>query len=272
MENRISKEQALIARTKQPMTMSRLQRDFEGLGLRPGMCLMVHCSMSQIGWIPGGAQLLVEAMIDFLGPEGTLMVPTHSGHLTDPATWEAPPIPKEWHAETRSSFPAFDPQKTITRGMGQVAEMVRTWPGARRSNHPHTSFCAIGSLAEQLMADHALSSPMGTESPLQKLYDADGTTLLLGVGYGNNTCFHLAEESLDNPPRFIDGAPILVDGKSVWTTFDSLDYEDEDFVACGTAFDKTGEPQKGKVGAADCTVFRTRIGVQFAATWLRQSR
>lgn len=272
MDKKIAREQALIGLTKQPMTLPRLQADFEALGLRPGMCLMVHCSMSQIGWIPGGAQLLAEAMIDFLGPEGTLMVPTHSGHLTDPATWVAPPIPKEWHEETRNSFPAYDPRKTITRGMGQLAETVRKWPGAVRSDHPHTSFSAVGPLAGELMANHALSSPMGTNSPLQKLYDANGTTLLLGVGYGNNTCFHLAEEALDNPPKFIDGAPIMVDGKSVWTTFDSIDYEDEDFVACGAAFDKTGQSQKGKVGAAECTVFRTRTGVEFAQTWLRQNR
>lgn len=272
MEEKISREEALIARTSAPMTRERLCRDFEALGLRPGMCLMVHSSMSAIGWIPGGAQLFVEAMVDFLGADGTLMVPTHSTHLTDPATWEAPPLPVEWHEETRNAFPAYDPHKTQSRGMGIIPETVRKWPGAVRSNHPHTSFCAVGSLAENLMANHALSSPMGRQSPLQKLYETDGNTLLLGVGFDNNTCFHLAEESLDNPPRLIDGAPVLVDGKSVWTKFDSVDYEDEDFPACGEAFEQTGEVKKGKIGAAECRVFRTQIAVDFAKTWLRQNR
>jgi aminoglycoside 3-N-acetyltransferase len=272
MDKKIAHEKALIGLTTSPMTLPRLQADFETLGLKRGMCLMVHCSMSKIGWIPGGAQLLVEAMIDFLGPEGTLMVPTHSTHLTDPATWQAPPIPNEWHDETRNSFPAFDPDKTATRGMGQFAEAVRTWPGAIRSNHPHTSFCAIGRLASDITAGHQLSSPMGPGSPLQKLCDNEGTTLLLGVGFGNNTCFHLAEESLDNPPRLIDGAPILVDGKSVWTIFDAVDYNEDDFAACGTAFEQTGETTIGTIGAAPSTLFSTRSAVEFARVWLRQNR
>lgn len=272
MDRKIAREEALIALTKAPMTKDRLQRDFELLGLQPGMCLMVHSSMSAIGWIPGGAQLLVEAMLDFLGSGGTLVVPTHSTHLTDPATWAAPPIPAEWHEETRNNFPAFDPQKTQSRGMGIIPETVRKWPGAIRSNHPHTSFCAIGQRAEGLMAEHALSSPMGLQSPLQKLYEADGSTLLLGVGFGNNTCFHLAEEFLDNPPRLIDGAPILIDGKSVWTKFDSVDYEDEDFVKCGSAFEQAGDVHKGKIGAAECSLFRTKTAVDFAKSWLRQNR
>lgn len=272
MDKKIAREKALIGLTKSPMTLPRLQADFEALGLKTGMCLMVHASMSKIGWIPGGVQLLAEAMIDFLGPTGTLMVPTHSTHLTDPATWEAPPIPKEWHEETRNSFPAFDPDKTITRGMGQFAEAVRKWPGAVRSNHPHTSFSAVGRLAKEITSDHQLSSPMGPGSPLQKLCDNDGTTLLLGVGFGNNTCFHLAEEALDNPPRLIDGAPILIDGKSVWTTFDAVDYEDEDFVACGAAFEKTGQTTQGIIGAAPSTLFSTKIAVEFTKVWLRQNR
>ena len=272
MEEKISNEAAIIGRTKAPMTGKRLRRDFEALGIEPGMCLMVHSSLSSIGWIPGGAQLVIETLLDVLGGDGTLMVPTHSTYLTDPATWAAPPVPKEWHEEIRNGFPAFDPRKSQTRGMGILPETLRRWPGAIRSNHPHTSFCAVGNRAEELMADHALASPMGTGSPLQKLCDIDGTTLLLGVGYGNNTCFHLAEDSLDNPPRVIDGAPILQDGKSAWVKFDSIDYDDEGFDACGAAFEKTGKSHKGKVGNADCYMFPTRIAVDFAKTWLRQNR
>jgi aminoglycoside 3-N-acetyltransferase len=272
MEKKIESERKLIEATKTPITRERMQEDFVALGLTSGMCLMMHSSLKSIGWVPGGAQLVIEALMEILGADGTLMTPVHSTHLTDPKTWEAPPVPEAWHETIRNGFPGFNPATTPSRGMGIISETLRKWPGAVRSNHPHTSFCAVGPLAQSLMADHALSSPMGKRSPLQKLVNAEGTTLLLGVGFGNNTCFHLAEESLVNPPRLIEGAPILVDGKAQWTNFDSIDYDDEDFVRCGEAFQGTGKLEKGNVGNADCLLFSTKTAVNFAIDWLRQNR
>lgn len=272
MDGRISNEAAVIARTKAPVTAQDLARDFEALGIAPGMCLLVHSSMSKIGWIPGGAQLLVETLLDYLGHDGTLVAPTHTTHLSDPETWVAPPVPADWIEPVRNGFPAFDPHKTPSRGMGSLAETLRRWPGAIRSNHPHTSFCALGADAEELMADHALSSPMGTGSPLQKLSDIDSTVLLLGVGFENNTCFHLAEDSLDHPPRIIDGAPLLKNGKAVWTNFDSIAYDSEDFGKCGTDFRKSNSTRTGRIGNAECHLFSTQSAVDFAKTWLRQNR
>jgi aminoglycoside 3-N-acetyltransferase len=56
-----------------PVTRSDLARDLRGLGVRPGGVLMVHTRMSAIGWVVGGAQTVVTALLDVLGPAGTLM-------------------------------------------------------------------------------------------------------------------------------------------------------------------------------------------------------
>ena len=266
------REKNLIEATDHPITRERLQTDIANLGVKPGSLIMMHSSLKSIGWMPGGVQLFLEAFLEYLGPQGTLMVPTHSTHLTDPANWQAPPIPKDWHEITRNAFPAYNPDTTPTRGMGIIPETLRRWPGAVRSAHPHTSFAAVGPQADNLMADHALSSPMGKNSPLQKLVDADGETLFVGTGFANNTCFHLAEDYLPNAPRDIDGAPLSVDGKMVWKSYDAIDDNDEDFVACGEAFEKTGTVRIGRIGQADCKLFRTRSAVEFAVEWLGQNR
>ncbi|CAN5858742.1 hypothetical protein BH23ACT11_BH23ACT11_20190 [soil metagenome] len=58
------------------VTRSRLAWDLANLGLKPGGVVMVHCQMSALGHVVGGAEIVVRALIDALGPEGTLMAYT----------------------------------------------------------------------------------------------------------------------------------------------------------------------------------------------------
>lgn len=75
----------------------------------------------------------------------------------------------------------------------QAQQPLRTWPGARRSDHPARSFAAVGKHAEYLTGNHDLSHIFGQNSPLDKLYELDGYVLLIGVGHDKNTSLHLAE-------------------------------------------------------------------------------
>ncbi len=58
------------------VTRSLLAHDLEELGLRPGGAAMVHCRMRSLGQLVGGAETVVRALLDVLGPEGTLMAYT----------------------------------------------------------------------------------------------------------------------------------------------------------------------------------------------------
>jgi hypothetical protein len=55
---------------------SRLARDLANLGLEAGGVAMVHCRMSALGRVVGGAETVVRALLDALGPDGTLMAYT----------------------------------------------------------------------------------------------------------------------------------------------------------------------------------------------------
>src|SRR3954468_14214842 len=104
---------------------------------------MMHWSMGSLGFVAGGTQAVVTALLDVLGPDGTLVVPTHMPENCDPAGWGNPPVPADWWPIIRSGSPGFDPRRTPSRWMGVLPETVRMWPGAVRSDHPYVSCAAI---------------------------------------------------------------------------------------------------------------------------------
>ncbi len=261
-----------IKRVKRPSTRDSLTADLRRLGVESGMTLLVHSSLSKLGWVVGGPVAVIQALMDVLTPQGTLVMPAHSTQMTDPADWENPPIPKEWHELVRNAMPLFDPQRTHTRQMGKIAELFRTWPDVSRSDHPHMSFAAWGQHADFVTANHELPYSLGETSPLARVYDLDGQVLLLGVGYDNNTSMHLAEYRAPYAPLAPNGAPWLVDGEKVWQPFDDIDMHDELFAQIGVEYEATVAVRVGQVGAAECRLMVQRTAVDFTQDWFTRWR
>lgn len=98
-------EKKTISNTKIPVTVETLKKDFLNIGLRDGMTVLLHSSLSSIGWVSGGATAVILALEDILGPSGTLVMPAHSGDLSDPGVWENPPVPKSWWKIIKETMP-----------------------------------------------------------------------------------------------------------------------------------------------------------------------
>lgn len=256
-----------IARTQRPVTVDRLRDDLLALGVKPGDLLLVHSSLAALGWVNGGPVAVIQALLEVLGPEGTLVMPAHSPDLTDPANWEAPPVPQAWLDTIRQAMPAYDPRFTPTRGMGRVAELFRTWPGVLRSNHPSTSFAASGPLAADITGRHELTSPLGMTSPLGTLYERDAKVLLLGVDFDKCTALHLAEQfAWPNRPLVHEGAPVLVDGVRRWVSFEVPPLMDsEHFLPIGAAALRLGLAVSGALGEGRGMLMDMRGVVDYAA-------
>lgn len=266
-------ERAAIERVDEPVTVSSLAADLRGLGLHEGDTLLVHASLSALGWVCGGAQVVVDALQEVVTDSGTLVVPTHTGQYTDPAGWSNPPVPDEWVERIRETMPAFRPDVTPTREMGAIPECFRDYPDAVRSVHPTVSFAAWGADAEAIVADHGLDYGLGENSPLARVYERDGDVLLLGVGHDRNTSLHLAEHRADFPKEtVVTGAPVLEDGRRVRVEFEDIATSTEDFADLGADFEEQSELAAGTVGAADARLASQRALVDFAVDWFEANR
>ena len=243
-------------------------------GLAAGQVVLVHTSLSKLGWVAGGPQAVIEALLAVIGPHGTLLMPAHSNDNSEPSYWKNPPVPEQWWPTIRDKRTPFDPLRTPTRGVGCVPELFRTWPGVIRSHHPTDSLAAWGLHAEYLVSGHRLVDEFGEESPIGRLYALDGFVLLLGAGHESNTSLHLAEHRATWPSKrhFTQGSAMLVDGVRKWVTYSALDVDSSDFPQIGRAYESEHGIAPCRVGKAEARFLKQRPLVDYAGQWIERHR
>src|SRR5512136_2153792 len=144
-------ERDAVERTQgYPATVESLRADLAALGVEPGLTLLLHSSLSSLGWVCGGPVAVILALEAAIGPDGTLVMPTYSDDLSEPSYWKNPSVPEAWWATIRQTMPPYDVDMTPTRGVGVIPECFRNRAGTRRSPHPSDSFAARGLRAEMI--------------------------------------------------------------------------------------------------------------------------
>lgn len=254
-----------------PATFDSLVRDLRASGVAAGRTLMVHSSLSRIGHVLGGAATVVRALIETLGPGGTLVMSAFSPEVSDPAGWAGRPFADEWIEHARAHVPAFDRETTPT-SMGAIPEAFRRWPGTLRSAHPQVSVAARGPDAEAVVAPHELPWGQGANSPFARLFEADAQILLLGVGFNRVTLLHYAESRVPNRREKRRRVPVGDGVERSWIEVPDVgDDLNTHFPAIGAAYLVEGRARVGKVGAADAILTSARDLVGFASAYLAKA-
>ncbi len=261
----------VIRHSRRAHTRSSLAADLAALGLCPGDTVIVHSALSRIGYVAGGSVAVIGALLDVLGPAGTLVMPAQSADLTDPASWRFPAVPPDWVDVIRDATPPYDPARTPTWNLGAIAELFRTWPGVGRSAHPVCSFAAFGPRAEFILKPHGFDDPFGEASPLARLYGLDARILLIGTGWAVATALHLAERRADplaEPEPCL--SPVLRDGRRVQVNWAEYPHDSANFVSIGSDMERDGLVRVGLVGEAATRFARMRHAIDFAVPLLRR--
>ena len=168
-------------------------------GVKPGEILLVHSSFKSLGEVEGGAETVIQGLLDAVGEEGTLVLPTFCQQDFLNAY-------KTWHIDKHSD-------------VGYLTNYFRKREGSIRSDQATHSVAAFGKKAAWLTETHGHThkrqgnmgdTPFSADSPWEKMYRENAKILLLGVTPGSITFRHYAEyvfleectEKLKGHPEF----------------------------------------------------------------------
>lgn len=247
---------------------------FKAMGMKRGDTLIIHTSLKSLGFVVGGPETVIRAVLEIIGNEGTIVVPTQTWKNLDPEKGVHWLEPQKWWDIIRENWPAYDKDVTPSMAMGKVAEMVRTWPGSRRSDHPARSFGAIGKYAEYITENHDLENIFGMGSPLHKIYELNGKVLLLGVGHNKSTSLHLAEclAEYEGKEYTEEISAVIVNGERKRVKYNTLDVDDEDFQQIGRDYEKAKGIKIKTIGNGKARYLDQRDYVDYATNWMEENR
>ena len=155
------------------LNKTQLTNNFRALGVETGDILLVHSSYKSFGGVDGGPQTVIDALLEVLGQDGTLIMPTFNFDFCKGADWDVRETPSQ---------------------MGFMTNLVRQDARATRVFHPIYSFAVIGKHAEAF-GELRDKSSYGANSAFAKLRELDGKIMVVGLSYNDSmTFFHHVEE------------------------------------------------------------------------------
>lgn len=179
---------------KDPVTVQDMADALAQLGVKKGDTLLVHSSLSGLGYLPEGPGMVIEALKQAVGEEGTFLMPAFG----------QPYIMFE--GEVNKSY-IFRPYDTRSDGAlrdkgiwtGGIPQAMLKYPGIVRSGHYTHEWVAWGKEAETCVRGHGkMDAPTGATSPLARALERNGSVVFLGCSVGSNTFIHHVETLLNH--------------------------------------------------------------------------
>ncbi len=261
---------SVTQQVKEIVTRKDIVSGLQLLGVQEGMVLEVHASMKSLGYVIGGAQSVVDALIEAVGFDGTVVMPIQASENTEPSFWENPPVDRQLWKKIRENMPAFKPDESDIANMGAITENLNRRPGAYRSYHPSCAFVTYGRYGKLISQKQSLDFALSEESPLGQMYQMPSYVLLMGVDYDRCTAMHLAEYRSNARQVILQGGAVEENGYRKWVKYLDLALDSDEFVEIGQKMELNNMVREGKVGKSNCKLFRLADAVDFASEYLQK--
>ncbi|OGV39616.1 MAG: hypothetical protein A2020_02820 [Lentisphaerae bacterium GWF2_45_14] len=206
------------------MNRSSISKWIRKLGLKKGDIVLLHSSIHAVGPVDGGADTVVDAFLDVIGAEGTLVVPTFGK-------------------------------------LGIITEIISSRKGAVKSCHPLASVAAIGRKAKKICAAHwEAATGHGEDTPYVRIAEMGGYICLLGVDQDRNTTLHSIEELLRLP--YLKKSREITfdtpDGQNIKKSWDFFPGPHRDFIGLDKILRESGKMKTASIGNAVIRLIKSK--------------
>lgn len=249
------------------VTKEDLKELFASIGIQRGMLLLVDGDCTQLGYIAGGIQTFIEALMESVGYDGTIVMPAFTLHNLDPACAGGERIVRESWDLIREHARPFNRKLSAPSREDELIHQFLRNDGVLRSYHPIYSFAAWGKYAKIICDKHPLHFGLSKDSPLGKLAELNGFVLLAGCGYEQCTMFHLARYHGNELPIKVICAPIEENSNMVWKDMLDLDLDHQGFKVIGEVMEERKIVKHTYINAGQCRFFSAREAVAIATAF-----
>ncbi len=201
-----------------------IEAELRGLGLKQGDTVLLHSSLSSLGYVDGGAETVIDSFLSILGQEGTLVVPTFGA-------------------------------------LGVITEALRARSESVSSIHPLASVAAIGGKATEICRDHwKAETAHAHQTPYTRIADLGGYVCLLGVDQDRNTTLHAVEALLKLPylNRTQEATFSTPEGDVVTRSWPYFPGPHRDFIGLDKRLRDEGIVRVGRIGDAVVRLMKSR--------------
>jgi len=241
---------------KKPLTQKDIIDGLIKLGLEHGMAVEVHSSLSSLGYVEDGASTIITALIEVVGEQGAIVMPADLISPLLPLTEDDKAI------GIVAKVRMLDENANEKSGMGVIADTFRHWPDTCLGKGVHR-VCAWGRDAER-----------ASQERYEYLLSEDGWALLIGVDIHRCSSMHIAEEKVKVPQEIRDHFRLP---DAIQQELNRAYPDPEWYVICGNPnapvtedawdrvvqeADRRGLIRRGKIGQADCMLFRVKPVVE----------
>jgi len=159
-------------------------------GISKGELLLVHSGLSHFGYIKGGADTIIDAFLEVIGENGTLLLPTFT----------RPFVYFDGCCIKGNRYRPHDKDNESLVCVGKIPQIFLKRHGVIRSKNATHSVAGIGPLASKCLSEHKEADPpVCRRSPFGKLLDYNGKMVWFGADLASTTFFHFLEDEMNMP-------------------------------------------------------------------------
>lgn len=247
---------------QQVITKEDIINSLKRLGVTSNMILEVHAKLSSFEYVLGGARTVVDALLELVGDGGTIVMPLHFKDNAEPSNMTRPSISADLWETVRQEMPANNPVLSDLSEGNEIVDEFRKRDDVVFSTHPNFAYVAWGKYAKLLCNRQSTHFPLADESPIARLYELKGNVLLMGCGFEECTCMHLAEYHSEARPIVIKGASTLnKNGEREWKKYLDLELDSNVFIKVGEIMRKKGMIQEMDLNSCHIQLFSATTAI-----------